>query len=246
MDLINTVHCCDNLELLTKIPDNFISLIYCDILYGTGRNFGDFQDLMADFAKINLHYRPRFKEMGRVLRQNGLIYIQMDYRISHWIRCLLDETFGYNNCRNEIIWHYNSAPRKKFDFGCRHDTIFRYSKSDTYTFNAIREPYSLTAPRGYEKEKYYNPDGKVIGDVWQMNILGQNDKTERVGYQTQKPLKLAEQIIISSSNPGDLVADFYMGSGTVLVAAKKLGRNYLGCDISLKAKEITERRLKFN
>jgi DNA modification methylase len=129
------------------------------------------------------------------------------------------------------------------DFGKRHDVILRYTKSDNYKFNPPREPYSLSAPRGYEKEKYYHPEGKVIGDVWQMNILGQNDKKERVGYDTQKPKQLIERIITSSSDEGDTIADFYLGSGTTALVAKELNRNFIGCDINLKAIELTNQRL---
>lgn len=157
----------------------------------------------------------------------------------------MDDVFGYHNFRNEIIWHYNSAPRKKNCFGYRHDTILRYTKSDTFTFNddKVREPYSLTAPRGYEKEKYYNPLGKVMGDVWQLNILGQNDKTERVGYATQKPEALLERIILSSSNEGDTIGDFFLGAGTTAVICKKFKRNFVGCDINPASIEITNKRL---
>lgn len=242
--IINQVFCCDNLTLMSDIPSDFIDLIYCDILYGTGKKFKDFQDLHSDKKVIESHYTPRFLEMQRILKKTGLIYIQMDYRINHWIRIILDDIFGYKNFRNEIIWHYNSAPRKKNDFGTRHDTIYRYSKTDNYKFNPLREPYSLTAPRGYEKEKYYHQEGKVIGDVWKINILGQNDKTERVGYSTQKPCELLEKIIQSSSDEGDLVADFYSGSGTTLVTAKKLKRNFIGCDINKKGVDISLERLK--
>jgi site-specific DNA-methyltransferase (adenine-specific) len=234
----------DNLDLLKSLPDNYVDLIYSDILYGTGKRFNDFQDLKPNKTIIYEHYVPRFTEMYRVLKNTGLIYIQMDSKINHWIRCILDDIFGYDNFRNEIIWSYNSAPRRKNDFGSRHDTILRYSKSDSYTFNPVREPYSLTAPRGYEKEKYYHPDGKIIGDVWNINILGQNDKKERVGYATQKPLELLERIIVSSSGEGDLIADFYLGSGTTVVAAKKLNRRYIGCDNNLDAIEITSSRLE--
>lgn len=240
---MNEIYNQDNLELLRIIPDAQIDLIYCDILYGTGRDFGDFQDLPKSRSVIENHYLPRLKEMWRVLKYTGTIYLQMDTNINHWIRCLMDEVFKYENFRNEIIWSYNSAPRKKKDFGKRHDIIYRYSKTENYMFNPPREPYSLSAPRGYEKEKYYHNDGKVVGDVWNIKILGQNDKTERVGYATQKPLELLERIIKSSSNEGDLVADFYSGSGTTAVAAKKSGRNYICCDINPKACEITARRL---
>jgi len=156
----------------------------------------------------------------------------------------MDDIFGYDNMRNEIIWHYNTAPRKKNDFGKRHDIIYRYTKTDNYKFNPPREPYSLSAPRGYEKEKYYHPEGKVIGDVWQMNILGQNDKTERVGYDTQKPVALLERIIKSSSDEGDTIADFYAGSHTTGEAALKLNRKYIGCDINPKSMEIGIKRLE--
>jgi len=238
------ITCQDNLDLLKTIDDNSIDLIYCDILYGTGRKFSDYQDLKPKKSDIEEHYIPRIKEMHRVLKDTGTIYLQMDTKINHWIRCIMEDIFGYDNMRNEIIWHYNTAPRKKKDFGKRHDIIYRFTKSDEYTFNPIREPYSESAPRGYAKEKYYHPEGKVIGDVWQMNILGQNDKTERVGYDTQKPKSLIERIIKASSNEGDLIGDFYMGSGTTAVVCKELNRNFIGCDLNPRAVELTKKRLE--
>ena len=237
------ITCQDNLELLKELEDNSIDLIYCDILYGTGRKFKDYQDLKPIKSDIEEHYIPRIKEMHRVLKPTGTIYLQMDTKINHWIRCIMEDIFGYDNMRNEIIWYYNTAPRKKNDFGKRHDIIYRFTKSDNYKFNPIREPYSESAPRGYAKEKYYHPEGKVVGDVWQMNILGQNDKTERVGYDTQKPKSLIERIIKASSDEGDLIADFYMGSGTTSVVAKELNRDFIGCDINPRAVELTKKRL---
>jgi len=241
--VISSVFCQDNLELLKSQPDESIDLIYCDILYGTGRNFGEYQDLKPIRSEIESHYLPRLIEMKRVLRQNDTIYIHTGVNTSHWIRCLMDDVFGYNNFRNEIIWYYNSAPRKKNCFGNRHDVIFRYSVSDNFVFNPIREPYSLTAPRGYEKEKYYHSEGKVIGDVWQISILGQNDKTERTKYPTQKPKELISRFVLASTNEGDVVADYYLGSGTTAVVCKELSRNFIGCDINPKAIEITNARL---
>lgn len=245
MGIMNQVICDDNLKVLLGLADKEIDLIYCDILYGTGRKFNDFQDLKPVRSIIEAHYRPRLEEIHRVLKETGQIYLQMDYRIVHWIRLMMDDIFGYHNFRNEIIWHYNSAPRKKKSFGSRHDTILRYSKSDQFTFNEeeVRIPYSKTAPRGFAKEKYYNPNGKVLGDVWKINMIAQNDKTERLGYQTQKPENLLKNIVLSSSNPGDLVADFYCGSGTTLSVAKKNGRKWLGVDISQKAVNIAQKRL---
>lgn len=235
----------ENLLFMQSLESESIDLIYCDLLYGTGKNFIHFQDLKPSKQIIDDFYYSRIKEMFRLLKNTGTIYLQMDYKIVHWVRCLLDNVFGYDNFRNEIIWSYNSAPRKKNCFGHRHDNILRYSKTDNFTFNEneVREPYSLTAPRGYEKEFYYNPLGKVTGDVWQINILGQNDKTERNGYPTQKPKKLIERIIKSSSNEGDLVADFFLGSGTTAVVCQELKRRFIGCDISEKAIRITTQRL---
>ena len=191
---LNKVYCIDNLELLKQLPDNYIDLIYCDILYGTGRNFGDYQDLKCDREVIEEHYIPRIKEMYRVLKDTGLIYLQMDTRINHWIRCLMDDIFGYENFKNEIVWSYNSAPRKKNCFGHRHDIILRYSKSDNFTFNKIREPYSETAPRGYEKEKYYNSEGKVIGDVTIDGNLTVGEAAQIIGEVKAKNVTLSGKL----------------------------------------------------
>lgn len=244
---INNVYQMDCIELLNQIEDNSIDLIYCDILYNTGKNFKDYNDNLGSPQEAIEWYRPKFKEMKRTLKETELIYIQCDYNLSYYIKILLDEIFGVNNFRNEIIWWYNSAPRKKKDFGKRHDVIFRYSKTDDYYFNEnslyIRQEYSPTAPRGYEKEKYYDNRGKIMDDVWKINMLGQNDKTERVGYATQKPKELLYKIIDSSCPKNGVVANFFCGSGTSAVVAKELGMNYIGCDISEKAIELTKQRL---
>ena len=169
MEIKNKLEIGDNLAILYNIENESIDLIYCDILYNTGKNFKDYNDNLGSPQDAVKWYRHRFVEMKRVLKDTGLLYIQCDYNLSHYIKILLDEIFGVNNFINEIIWWYNSAPRKKKDFGKRHDTIFRYSKSDNYFFNQdskyIRQAYSPTAPRGYEKEKYYDDRGKIMDDV---------------------------------------------------------------------------------
>lgn len=247
MEYINKLFNEDNLEVLKRLPDECIDLIYCDVLYNTGKKFKDYDDNLGTPREAVEWYKPRLIEMKRVLKDTGLIYIQCDYNLSHYIKIELDNIFGVNNFRNEIIWWYNSAPRKKKDFGKRHDTIFRYSKGDSYYFNEnseyIRQAYSLTAPRGYEKEKYYDDRGKIMDDVWKINMLGQNDKTERVGYATQKPKELLYKIVDSSCPIGGVVADFFCGSGTTCVSAKELNRNYIGCDINKNAIDITYSRL---
>lgn len=242
------LHNQDNLECLKNIEDKSINLIYSDILFGTGRKFNGFIDLKPIRSEIEKHYIPRFEEMYRVLSDTGTIYIHCDWHISHWIRCLLDDVFGYSQLKNEIIWSYNSAPRRKGCFGNRHDTIFRYTKTDKFTFNEdeVREPYALSAPKEYEKAKYYHPLGKVCGDVFEIPIIAQNDHS-RTGYNTEKPEKLLERMIKVSSNVGDTVLDVYMGSGTTGVVACRLNRNFIGCDNSELAFEISQKRLsKYN
>ena len=125
----------DNLEIMKSLPDNQINLIYCDILYGTGRNFGEYQDLKADRKTIEEHYFPRLIQMKRIMKTDGNIYIHCDNKIVHWIRCLMDDVFGYDKFINEIIWWYNSAPRKKGHFANRHDNILRYSKNKEFYFD---------------------------------------------------------------------------------------------------------------
>lgn len=238
----------DCISTLHSIQSATVDCIYSDILFNTHTNLGDFNDNLGTPQQAILWYRDIFIEMRRVLKDTGVLYIHCDSNLSHYVKVELDSIFGMNNFRNEIIWYYNSAPRRKKDFGRRHDTILRYSKTENYYFNAdssyIRQEYSKTAPRGYEKEKYYSPKGKIRDDVWQIGILGQNDKTERCGYATQKPKKLLYPIIDSSCPKNGTFADFFCGSGTSLVVAQELGiSNIIGCDISNRAVQITRGRL---
>lgn len=126
----------DNLELIKKLPDNSIDLIYCDILYGTGRTFNDYKDLPAKRDVIEKFYIPRITEMHRVLKTNGSIYLQMDTIINHWIRCILDDIFGYSNFRNEITWLRSVGMNQKYNYFTKNsDKILFYTKTDNYTFN---------------------------------------------------------------------------------------------------------------
>ena len=232
------IECCDNLELMSKIESGTVDLIYCDILYGTGRKFADYQDLKPIRSEIEKHYLPRLIEMKRVLKQNGSIYLQMDTRINHWMRILMDNVFGYDNFRNEIVWTYRSGGGSNKKFGQKHDVIIYYSMPNA-TFNVLREPYSAIIA---DKRKHlFNDNGKALGDSWDLNLLSTVSK-ERVGYATQKPKALIERIIKASSNEGDLVADFYLGSGTTCEVALELGRKFIGCDINPRAVELSKKR----
>ena len=155
---------------------------------------------------------------------------------------MLDSVFGIKQFRNEIIWHYYNAPSNtKNRFGCKHDIVFFYAKSDNNYFNDIeaREPYSKTS----NMIKTQNPNGKRIQDVWCMVSIN-NMAKERLGYPTQKPVALYERMIKASSNQHDIVLDPFAGSGTTLDAAHTLGRQWIGIDIGETAIETIQDRLR--
>ena len=253
------VQCGDNLELLKSQPNESVNMIYCDILYGTGRNFGDYQDLKPIRSEIESHYLPRLIEMKRVLKQNGCIYLQMDTRINHWMRILMDDVFGYENFQNELVWVYRTQGFSKNKWSEKHDVILFYSKSKEFIFNleAVRENEigESTQKRWYKEIAEYGmiptkKNGKIYWnspyspprDWININALPQAH-SERNGYSTQKPKELISRFVLASTNEGDVVADYYLGSGTTAVVCKELNRNFIGCDINPKAIEITKARL---
>ena len=224
MDYKNKLFLMDNLELLKKLPDNSIDLIFCDILYNTGKTFDDYEDKLGNAIEAIEWYEPRLKEMWRVIKDTGAVYLHCNYRLIHYLRVELDKIFGVDSFRNEIIWNQGSwlnHSDKKLESA--HESMLFYAKPK----HKIDEKLS----RGYT-------------DVWTLQAINQNDKfNESVGYVGQKPIEYVSRVIKISSKPGDLVADFFLGSGTTCVAAKQLGRNYLGCDINPRAIQLTEERL---
>jgi DNA modification methylase len=252
------IFCCDNLELMTEIPNNTIDLIYCDILYGTGRKFADYQDLKPIRSEIESHYIPRLKEMHRVLKSTGSIYLQMDTKIDHWVRCIMDDIFGYERFLNQIIWCYRSQGFNKNKWSEKHDVILLYSKTKDWKFNleAVRENeigestqkrwHKEIAEHGMIPTKkngkiYWNSPYSPPKDWINLNTLPQAH-SERNGYDAQKPKELIAKFIKASSNEGDLVFDGYLGSGTTAEVCKDLNRNFIGCDINPRAVEIAKQR----
>jgi len=264
----------DNLELMAEIEDKTVDLIYSDILYGTGRKFKDYQDLKPIRSEIENHYIPRIKEMYRILKDTGSIYLQMDTKISHWIRCIMDDIFGYDMFLNEIIIKNKRGGNGKF-FLKRHDNILFYAKTKSVCFNKLRgELYNIKNQAGkwavllntYKGALPYPASlfnavqellSKKINATWTgaINIMGayfsdvwtsENMSYKTRVYDTQKPKPLIERIIKASSNEGDLVADFYAGSFTTAEVCKDLNRNFIGCDINPKAVEIGKKRIKEN
>ncbi|MDD9884704.1 MAG: DNA methyltransferase [Gammaproteobacteria bacterium] len=179
-----------------------------------------------------------------LLKDTGSIYLHCDPTASHYLKMIMDCVFGGKNFRNEIVWCYTGPSVSKNNFPAKSDTIFRYTKSNAWTFHAdaIRIPYkalhgkkSTTIVGGEltpEAIAEYKKKGKVPENWWaDISPVGRI-QSERTGYPTQKPLALLDRIIRSSSNKGDLVFDPFCGCGTTIEAAWKLGRKFLGIDIS--------------
>jgi site-specific DNA-methyltransferase (adenine-specific) len=262
----------DNLDVLGTLDDESIDLIYIDPPFNTGRRqsrpqlrttaseTGDrigFQgrayvtevlgrrsycDIHNDFLAV---IEPRLVEAYRVLAPQGSFYFHIDYREAHYCKVLLDNIFGRASFINEIIWAYDYGARTTKRWPAKHDTIFFYAKDpNRYTFNTEavdREPYMAPGLVGPEKAAR----GKFPTDVWWHTIVSPTGK-EKTGYPTQKPLGVLRRIVTASSNPGDLVLDFFAGSGTTGAAALELGRRFILVDAHDEAISVMRERFAGN
>ena len=214
-----------------------------------GKNMAAYLSMMAQ----------RLRELHRILKPTGTLYLHCDPNANAYLRMLLDTVFGKNNFRNEIVWCYRGGGVPKHDFARKHDIIYRYVRSGKPMFNvdAVRVPYSDDVAeshpsrydKSYRRNKVYsgyqpNPKGKHPEDWWPIQPLMPSDKKERLGFPTQKPLALLERIIQASSNAGDVVLDPFAGCATTLVAAERWDRQWIGIDISEKAAELVQRRVR--
>ena len=189
--------------------------------------------------------------MYRLLAPHGTLYLHLDWHADAYARLLLDEIFGREHLLNEIIWTYHGPSPIRRAFNRKHDTILVYTKGDNYTFNAdaVREPYHPNTVKTFASSSKAGfgkvPDlerGKVPEDWWYFPVVARLHN-ERTGYPTQKPEALVERILLASSNPGDLVADFFCGSGTFPVTAARHDRRFLAGDVSWRAIHTTRERL---
>ncbi|MCY4227891.1 MAG: site-specific DNA-methyltransferase [Gammaproteobacteria bacterium] len=200
----------------------------------------------------------RLIECQRVLKKAGSIYLHCDPTMSHYLKSLMDCIFGERNFRNEIVWCYRGGGKGSRDFARKHDVLLRYCQSRNFVFNEglIRVPYEGTGKnrkdasmggsrrKGGGNSSYRpNPLGKIPEDWWVIPQLNSNDP-ERVGYPTQKPLRLLERIIRASSSEGDMVLDPFCGCATTCVSSEMLDRKWIGIDVSFKAYELVKRRLE--
>lgn len=195
----------------------------------------------------------RLIELHRILKSTGSIYLHCDPTMSHSLKLLLDGIFGRKNFRNEIIWCYTGPGSPKMrQFNRKHDVIFWYAKSNTWVFNKdnVRTPHADGGPHsgGFNSDMdkdlsaSYAEKGKIPETWWNIAIAARS-KTQYVGYPTQKPEALLDRIIKASSNEGDVILDPFCGCATALVVAEKLKRQWLGIDISDKAKDLVVQRL---
>ncbi len=186
--------------------------------------------------------------MRDLLAEDGSIYVHCDWRVNSLIRLTMDEVFGKDRFRNEVIWTYSGGAIPRNDFPRKHDTLLKYRKCDQHIFNVQYRPYNeLTAKRMKNIHKGVMVDverGTPITDWWtDIKVPTGPANKERIGYPTQKPEKLLDRIIRTSSNEGDLVADFFCGSGTTAAVAEKLGRKWIVSDLGKFAIHTTRKRM---
>lgn len=248
----------------------------------TFEQFG-YSDLWQKGTVSYLEYMyPRLLLMRELLSDKGSIYVHIDWHVGHYIKILLDDIFGKENFRNEIIWYYRRWTASSNRYQAMHDNIYYYTKSDTYTYNKIdlsaSEELIERKKKGWNSNTYNTKDGKkrqlliynkekyeqalkeglidlskydnvvladstniAPNDVFEIPIINPQAK-ERIGYATQKPESLLERIIDVSSNEGDLVCDFFGGSGTTVAVAERLGRRWITTDIGKPSNLVMRKR----
>jgi len=262
-----------------------IKLIYIDPPFAVGADFGFNIEINGEKAEKKqsiieeIAYRDtwgkgissylsmmyeRLKLMHNLLAEDGSIYVHIDWRVASYMRMLLNDIFGDENFRNEIIWHYDIGTAPKTDFKRKHDNILRYVKSSNkILFNPIIIPpknldrYDQTDSdgrqfmvRGDTGKLVYADEGQIEDDVWTFykgdflrTLNSMSDERRQIGYPTQKPEALLERIIKASSNEGDLIADFFCGSGTTAAVAEKLGRKWITTDLGRFSIHTARKRL---
>jgi site-specific DNA-methyltransferase (adenine-specific) len=261
----------DNLKVLRSLQADTVDLTYVDPPFNTGKRQtrtristvrddtnGDrvgfqgrsyrttevstsgYDDAFDDYLGF---LEPRFVEARRVLKASGSFFLHVDYREVHYCKVLLDRIFGRESFMNEIIWAYDFGGRSRTRWSAKHDNILWYAKDpENYTFNygeMERIPYMAPGLVGEEKAAR----GKTPTDVWWHTIVGTNSK-EKTGYATQKPLGVLTRIVKVHSNPGDLLLDFFAGSGTLGEAAARLGRDFILVDNNPQAIAVMAERLR--
>lgn len=266
----NTIFFGENLEVLEEMGTGSVDLVYIDPPFNTGKDqarrqievkrdesgdrvgFGGnrYQTQVIGERAYRDHFEdylgflePRLLAAYRILKPNGSLYFHIDYREVHYCKILLDEIFGRDSFLNEIIWAYDFGGRSKRRWPAKHDNILYYAKDpQDYTFNreeVDRIPYMAPGLVGKEKARR----GKFPTDTWWHTIVGTNSK-EKTGYPTQKPVGVLRRIVAASSNPGDLVLDFFAGSGTIGEVCLDLQRQFILIDNNPQAIAVMKKRFE--
>lgn len=279
---INKIFWGDNLQVMSHMLKEYrgkIDLIYIDPPFDSKADYKkkinlkgekinndnnsfeekQYSDIWTNDEYLQFMYE-RLILIRELLSEKGSIYLHCDWRKTHHLRMIMDEVFGSNNFKNEIIWCYTGGTDSKSTFGRKHDTILFYTKGEEYTFNGIFEPFAEATIKRFNKQDengrykenkladgritktYMKEEGKMVSDYWSFPIVNRTYQ-ESVEYPTQKPEALLERVVEASSNPGDIVFDCFMGSGTTQAVAMKLGRKFIGADINLGAIQTTTKRL---
>ena len=277
---INKIFWGDNLQVMSHMLKEYrgkIDLIYIDPPFDSkadykkriklrdiGNTLSDtssfeekqYGDIWTNDEYLQFMYE-RFILLKELLSEKGCIYVHCDWHKVHYLRLVLDEVFGPDNFRNEIIWWYLWGGRGKTQWNSKHDNILFYSKSEKWTFNYmdVLDDHTLMTEGSKNRLNYAGamvtsksasseiPEDKVLpSDTWYIATINAMAK-EKENYPTQKPEGLLTKIILASSNPGDIIFDCFMGSGTTQAVAMKLGRRFIGADINLAAIQTTTKRL---
>ena len=294
---INKIFWGDNLQVMSHLLKEYrgkIDLIYIDPPFDSKADYKkqisikgkkinsdnstfeekQYGDIWTNDEYLQFIYE-RLILIRELLSNKGAIYVHCDWHKSHHIRCIMDDIFGYENFRNEIIWCYRTSLRSsEKTFGRDHDTILFYANSDKHIIHPDRKDFPVSDAtikrwaayadeNGFVSNKHFAGSASTIIDTsdetkgfyinqgiprdwWEIsgNVAKGNTIEVSAGkYPTQKPEVLLERIIKASSNPGDLVFDCFMGSGTTQAVAMKLGRRFIGADINLGAIQTTTKRL---
>lgn len=269
----NTIYLGDNLKILKTLESGSVDLIYIDPPFNTKKTQkrttvktsrdknGDrmgfkgmtyktisletraYEDTFDSDEYISEFLKPRLEEAYRILKSHGTLYFHIDYREVHYCKILLDKIFGRSNFLNEIIWAYDYGGKAKNKWPAKHDNILVYVKDvKKYIFNVDevdRIPYMAPSLVGPEKAKL----GKLPTDTWWHTIVA-TTSNEKTGYPTQKPLGIINRIIKASSKEGDVVLDFFAGSGTTGYSCYQLKRKFILIDSSRQAIAVMKKRFK--
>jgi len=261
----------ETLDLIYIDPPFFSGRDY-NCIFGDDDEVRTFSDIWDGGLPTYLAWlNARLWEMKRLLKPTGSLFVHLDWHASHYAKVELDKIFGYDNFLNEIVWHYSQGGKSTKHFARKHDVLLWYSKTDNYFFDAkgVRLPFTphkqsksgrnfggrmgkdengreYVEKWGTGKKKlyrYYLDEGKIPEDVWSDIQSIQAAANERIGYPTQKPEALVQRVIKAACPKDGVVADFFSGGGTTILVAEKLGRKWIGCDVSRIAISVVRDRL---